>query len=107
MSRLVLLSDTHTKHREILHIPDGDILIHAGDFSFSGSFQELFEFNAWLGTLPHRHKVVIAGNHDSCFERHKEMAIKELFHAHYLEDSGIEIEGIKIWGSPWQPSFMN
>ena len=42
-------------------IPDGDILIHAGDFSISGLVSEVKEFNDWLGTLPHKHKIVIAG----------------------------------------------
>jgi hypothetical protein len=25
----------------------------------------------------------------------------------YLQDSGVEIEGFRIWGSPWQPEFQN
>ena len=42
-------------------IPDGDILIHAGDFSITGLVYEVKEFNDWLGTLPHKHKIVIGG----------------------------------------------
>ena len=42
-------------------IPHGDILIHAGDFSNAGCVSEVKNFNKWLGSLPHKHKIVIAG----------------------------------------------
>ena len=42
-------------------LPDGDILIHAGDFTLTGHVLEVKKFNTWLGTLPHKHKIVIAG----------------------------------------------
>lgn len=102
--RLVILSDTHSHHRR-LTIPDGDILIHAGDMTNTGSFTELRDFNDWLGSLPHLHKLVIAGNHDWCWERDKTAAYALLTNATYLEDSGITIEGVQIWGTPWQPEF--
>jgi Icc-related predicted phosphoesterase len=65
----------------------------------------------WLQSLPHSHKIVIAGNHDWLFERQKKQAI-ELLKADYpnivyLEDSGIEIMGLKFYGSPWQPWFYS
>ena len=50
-------------------IPEGDILIHAGDFTRCGNLQEVREFNTWLGTLPHKHKIVIAGNHELSFDQ--------------------------------------
>ena len=50
-------------------IPDGDILIHAGDFTRCGHLQEVRDFNTWLGTLPHKHKIVIAGNHELSFDQ--------------------------------------
>ena len=62
--RLVLLSDTHQLHREV-EVPDGDIFIHAGDFTmFSESMEAVADFNDWLGELPHRHKIVVPGNHE-------------------------------------------
>lgn len=61
--RFVAISDTHGRHRDI-SVPDGDVLLHAGDLTYSGTPHELREFNEWMGTLPHRHKIVIAGNHD-------------------------------------------
>ena len=50
-------------------IPEGDVLIHAGDFTRCGHLQEVKEFNTWLGTLPHKHKIVIAGNHELSFDQ--------------------------------------
>lgn len=60
---VVLLSDTHGRHRE-LDVPDGDLLVHAGDFTKFGNHRHALDFNEWLGELPHPHKVVVAGNHD-------------------------------------------
>ena len=50
-------------------IPAGDILIHAGDFTRCGNLKEVREFNTWIGTLPHKYKVVIAGNHELSFDQ--------------------------------------
>lgn len=105
--RLVCISDTHGQHRQ-LTVPRGDILIHAGDFMHSGQrLSEIIDFNDWLGSLPHPHKVVIAGNHDLLFESYPEMARGRLSNATYLENSGTEVLGRKFWGSPVQPTFHN
>jgi hypothetical protein len=53
--RVVMISDTHNMHRR-LEVPDGDILIHAGDFTMYGRSAHAADFNLWLGELPHRHK---------------------------------------------------
>ena len=45
-------------------IPDGDVLVHAGDLTNTGGLKEIREFCSWMATLPHQHKIVIAGNHD-------------------------------------------
>lgn len=104
--RLVVLSDTHGLH-DRLEVPPGDILIHAGDLSRRGDLHEVRAFDAWLARLEHRHKLVIAGNHDFCFERQPEAARAALGHARYLEDEAVEIEGIRFYGSPWQPWFYD
>jgi Icc-related predicted phosphoesterase len=106
--RCVVISDTHTLHWELV-IPDGDVLIHAGDALSRGSLEELADFNDWLLTLPHKHKIVIAGNHDWCFERKEEAdrAKTLLTAATYLQDSGVEIDGVYFYGSPWQPAFRH
>ncbi|KXS54831.1 MAG: metallophosphoesterase [Marinobacter sp. T13-3] len=105
--RLVCLSDTHSLHRSIPEIPDGDVLIHAGDCLGAGTLDNVEDLNDWLGTLPHRHKIVIAGNHDWVFQQAPELAREALTNATYLQDSGIKINGIRFWGSPWTPTFMD
>lgn len=61
---LVVLSDTHLGHADIA-VPPADVLLHAGDFGkWNASLDAVVQFNAWLGSLPHPVKVVIAGNHD-------------------------------------------
>jgi Icc-related predicted phosphoesterase len=72
-----------------------------------GGIDEIKEFNQWLGTLPHRHKIVIAGNHDLYLESASSMANVFITNAIYLEDSGITIEGLKIWGSPISPNYQD
>lgn len=105
--RLVLVSDTHGFHGEI-SIPEGDVLVHAGDFSYwDGGLEELREFNAFLGDLPHPHKILVAGNHDWCFERQEREARAAVTNARYLQDEGAAIDGIRFYGSPWQPEFLN
>jgi Icc-related predicted phosphoesterase len=104
--KLVLVSDTHGLHRDI-QIPDGDILIHAGDLFLFGKEAILDDFNDFLGTLPHRHKIVVAGNHDSCFQKAPAASRARLTQAIYLQDEAATLEGIKFYGSPWQPWFGN
>ncbi|KAL2868956.1 metallophosphatase domain-containing protein [Aspergillus lucknowensis] len=64
--RIVCISDTHTL--EWADIPEGDLLIHAGDLSNDGSVREIQAAVDWLRKLPHPHKVVVCGNHDSYFD---------------------------------------
>lgn len=104
--RIVAISDTHSRHRE-LRIPNGDILIHAGDLTDLGELSDVRDFNTWIGSLPHKHKLVIAGNHDFCFEREPSEAKSLLTNCTYLLDDVITIEGITFYGSPWQPWFYN
>ncbi|KAL4949352.1 Metallo-dependent phosphatase-like protein [Aspergillus filifer] len=59
--RIVCISDTHNNQPSL---PVGDILIHAGDLTETGSFDELQDQITWLDAQPFRHIVVIAGNHD-------------------------------------------
>ncbi len=107
MPRIVAISDTHSRHNQFGLLPDGDILIHAGDATVQGKFDEVIEFNRWLGTLPHKHKIFVAGNHDFLFERSPDLARVLLTNAQYLLDSFVVVEGLKIYGSPWQPRFFD
>lgn len=103
--RIVATSDCHGRFREA-EVPAGDVLVLAGDLlRHPGVEQEdLDDLDEWLASLEHRHKVLIAGNHDWIFEKDKTARPKN---AVYLEDSGTTIEGVKFWGSPWQPEFFN
>ena len=107
--RIVCLSDTHNQHRDLV-VPRGDVLIHAGDATGEGLSVEVKDFMDWFANQPHRTKILIAGNHDWFFQRNPAMA-RHYLDAHpgitYLQDSGIEVDGLKIWGSPWQPYYMN
>ena len=64
-------------------------------------------FGEFFRGLPHRYKVVIAGNHDRCSEADPGLGPEVFAGCHYLLDSGIEIEGVTFWGSPWQPWFFD
>lgn len=104
-TKIVMISDTHTYHHD-LDLPDGDILFHCGDFSLLGNPLEVMEFNDWLGTQKQfAHRVVIAGNHDHCVGEDPMFGYKQLTNAIYLQNSGIDLEGFYIWGSPMTPSF--
>ena len=106
------ISDTHTYH-ELLDIPENiDIVIHSGDATNPKdpylSEDEMQNFISWYSLLPIKHKVFVAGNHDVCIERN--LIKKDDFERAgiiYLENDWIEIEGLRIWGSPITPSFGN
>jgi len=103
--RLVFVSDTH--NHAPLAVPGGDVLVHCGDFTMAGRLDEIVRFHAWLETMPHRHKVVIAGNHDFGFERMPDAARAALNGVTYLQDSGCTLDGISFYGSPYQPWFFD
>jgi predicted phosphohydrolase len=106
--RLVFISDTHT-HRG-LALPAGDVLVHAGDSTSTGTLPEVAAFLEWFSAQPHPHKIFIAGNHDWLFAREKGLAgmlIAEHPGIRYLQDAGCEIDGVRFWGSPWQPAFCD
>ena len=123
--RIVCISDTHSTVMDPLSIPDGDILIHAGDFTNFGEVRYINLFNEFLGCLPHRNKIVIAGNHDILFDPgdfklknvywdllrpdlHSSEYVKGLLtNCMYLEDSGCKVQGYNIYGTPWQPEYFN
>lgn len=110
--RLVCLSDTHNQLPLDFPVPDGDVLIFAGDITSMGYDFELFRFIDFVKRQPHRHKLLVAGNHDWCLavdnSRYFEAPFYDLRHRMtYLQDSGTVLEGVKFWGSPWQPRFCD
>ncbi|WP_026933408.1 metallophosphatase domain-containing protein [Christiangramia echinicola] len=103
--RLICLADTHNLHHEI-PIPDGDVLIHAGDCTDGGTRNETENFLEWFSSQPHKYKVLVPGNHDFYFEKPDNLS-KIPDGIHLLIDSGLEIENLKIWGSPVTPGTNN
>jgi len=65
--RFVCVSDTHSRHHQMT-MPEGDVLLHAGDFSSIGLAAEVEKFAEWVRDLPYQHKIIIAGNHDIPFD---------------------------------------
>lgn len=120
---VVCISDTHNSTPDV---PDGDLLLHAGDLSTRGSFEEIQAQLDWLNTLPHLHKVVIAGNHDLLLDSNfiarspdriyegEGAARADLIWGDviYLNNSSTRLtfpngREITIYGSPWTPMFGN
>lgn len=105
------ISDTHGRHRaldEHFDLYPGDILIHSGDFCGSGTSKEAMAFNDWLGEVPFKHKIVVAGNHDRiAYLTPRDDFKNRLSNAIYLQDEMVEVEGLLIYGTPWTPMFCN
>lgn len=102
--KVAIFSDTHTSHWKI-KVPDADLLIFAGDMTHCRTDREVADFNDFLHSLPHKYKVVVAGNHDHRLTDDPEKAKSLLSEAIYLQDEAVVIEGITIYGAPWNPLF--
>jgi len=102
--KIIAISDTHSKHRS-LKLPEGDMIIHAGDSTKEGTEDEVINFLWWFSTLKFKYKIFIAGNHDFFFDGQNEKYLSGILPKGiiYLNDSGVVIEGINIWGSPITP----
>lgn len=113
MKTITFLADTHTKHGQMTDdLPGGDIIIHAGDLTGRGYLQEILNFCAWFNELKnYTHKIFIAGNHDFGFEDQPTTVKDEILNRYpnliYLQDKLVNIDGINIYGTPWQPEFYN
>ena len=126
--KTVLISDTHNFHKYLTSkgmgkiLPEGDLLIHSGDLTGLGRKDEVEEVFQWFKEIAshYTHGIVfIAGNHDKSFDpkfnyldnqRKKPDWLEEKLaslpnNIHYLENSGLTIERLKIWGSPITPWF--
>lgn len=93
------LSDTHGQHKNLKSLPEADIIVHSGDFTFAGSEEEAYDFMNWFCNLPYKHKIFIAGNHDMCMygADHIDGLSRNV---HYLYNNSVVIDGIKFYGIP-------
>lgn len=108
--KILTISDTHGFHKELKHFNGVDMVIHAGDFSNHGTptmnLPEALDFLEWYNEIPVKYKILVAGNHDTALYA-KLIHITDYPNIIYLEHESIEIEGIKIFGSPWVPQYGN
>ena len=109
ISKIWCVSDTHGKHG-FLKTPDNiDLFIHAGDLGIVKSphlnINGVLDTLEWIKSLPIKNKIVIAGNHDTSIEHKLIDMTKYYSDFHYLEHDSIVIEELKIFGSPYTPSF--
>jgi Icc-related predicted phosphoesterase len=103
-----VISDTHGNHRSIT-LPDGDVLIHCGDFCKYGRMGEVEDFVEWLTEQPHKHIIVVPGNHDKPAEQ-LPIRCRQAFeneNINFLINQEVVIESVKFWGSPVTPTFFN
>jgi len=105
--KIICFADTH-RCIERLVLPKIDVVICAGDFCNNGSLEDVIAFNKWFSKLSCKYKIVVAGNHDICFEREPALA-RSLLNKDiiYLQDDAVELGGVKFYGSPWQLPFMD
>ncbi|CAL2042801.1 unnamed protein product [Caenorhabditis brenneri] len=114
--KVVCISDTHEQLHNVT-VPDGDVLIHAGDFTNNGNRDELIKFNEEMTRFPHKYKLVVAGNHELGFDHDEDQndrldadkgngtedGYELLTNVTYLQDKAVVIDGIKFFGSSYHP----
>lgn len=106
--KIVCFADSHAiALLDSIEMPEGDILICAGDFSGLGNENDLIVFNKTLGKWKYDYKILIPGNHDRFIESNYNLSKKLLSNAILLCGEEIIINGIKFYGTPWTPEFMN
>ncbi|CCD64762.1 Calcineurin-like phosphoesterase domain-containing protein [Caenorhabditis elegans] len=114
--KVVCISDTHEQLHNVT-VPDGDVLIHAGDFTNNGKREELIKFNEEMTRFPHKYKLVVAGNHELGFDHDENQGERQdadkglgtedgyniLTNVTYLQDKGVTIDGVTFFGSSYHP----
>jgi Icc-related predicted phosphoesterase len=104
--KITCISDSHCHHKKII-MPETDMIIHAGDFTYHGEIQEVTKFLKWFGEQKAEHKILICGNHEVEISKHPQLlaelceneGIRLLRNQHYT------VERYKIFGSPYTPTF--
>lgn len=103
-------------HGFLPKLEGADLLIIAGDLTGRDTDKEHLDFIEWLAygqKYENKYKKVIyiAGNHDGFLDpknkRYGQVKVPEDWNIEYLCDSGTEFDGLKIWGSPWTPTFLD
>lgn len=115
MTKIVAISDTHQLHEHVT-VPEGDVLVHCGDFTNRGTDAAFESFLTWFTAHPHEYKVFISGNHEEGLDKGATRPLKlNLIQRYldkypnltYLENSSVIINGMKFYGSPITPFFFD
>lgn len=106
--RVVCIADTHTMEEEIT-IPECDMLIHAGDFTYMGRWKEVLPFLEWFAVQPAKHKILISGNHEVMISKAPALLIDKCAELGiiYLRNQHTIKEQRMIFGSPYSVEFGN
>lgn len=108
--KIVAISDVHEQWHNLV-IPECDLLISAGDYSYRGKPNVVRDFHGWLDLQPAKHIISVQGNHEMWVEKHfetaKAIAQKVCPRVHFIDEGLVEIEGKKIWCSAITPEFNN
>jgi len=108
--KIVCISDVHCKWNKLI-IPECDLLVSCGDYSFKGERHVVKDFHKWLNKQPAKHIISVQGNHELWVEKNfqeaKAIALEVCPRVHFVEEDIIEIEGIKIFCSAVTPFFHN
>ncbi len=111
--KIVCLSDTHCQHQRLV-IPNCDLLLHSGDFTYKGTYLETLSFLNWFSVQSASHRVYICGNHELelCSIHGRRQSTYELTNLFkdscvYLENSSTTCAGIKVFGTPVTPWFYD
>lgn len=106
--KIVAISDVHGRQNKIT-IPECDILISCGDYSFRGEHHMVRDYHKWLDKQPAKHIISVQGNHEVMVQRDfqlmKAAAVEMCPRVHFVEEGLVEVEGIRIWCSAWTPFF--
>jgi Icc-related predicted phosphoesterase len=110
MLKICAISDVHGRHDSVV-VPECDLLISAGDYSFRGQDQEVKSFHEWLNKQPAKYIISVQGNHElgvqANFQWAKRIAEEACPRVIFIEEGLVEIEGINIWCSSTTPYFHN
>lgn len=107
--KITCLSDTHMHHKKIV-MPETDLIIHAGDFTYRGEFEEVKKFLTWYGEQQAKYKILICGNHEVGISKQPFQLLQQMCEnegIQILNNSHTVIEKLTLFGSPNSSEFGN
>lgn len=108
--KIACISDTHMHHKKIVMPKDVDMIIHAGDFTYHGEFDEVKKFLQWYGEQEAKHKLLVCGNHEVEISKQPFQLLQQMCKnegIQLLHNSHTIIGGLTIFGSPYSNKFGN